>query len=221
MQASRASACTNCAGGKFSNVIGASSCSECAAGYYQPLEAQTSCMRCPVGKYRAGTGQKSCLNCAKGKYTGATGSYGCETCAGGLTSVEGARSCLRAAKLYYLPNNVVALQQAGEKTLRNGTVSEACPDNAVCLGGLDAPRPSAGFWSDRREYSDTFTIYQCSRETCKGALVTNSSGNQSCWHQAAFVKGSLSGEDDDSGCNDQGHLLCTTGANGYLCGTCE
>lgn len=135
--------------------------------------------------------------------------------------MEGSRACLRAAKLYYLPASVVARQQAGDKTLRNGTRPAACPPNAVCLGGLEAPMPAAGYWSDRKEYAYTATVYKCSRQTCKGAAVTNSSGNSSCWHQAAFVGGVLSGADDDKGCNDQGQLLCTKGSNGYLCGTCE
>jgi hypothetical protein len=173
-----------------------------------------------VGKYRAGTGQKSCLDCAKGKFTAATGSYGCETCEGGLTSEEGSRACLRASNLYYLPSNIVALSKAGNKLLRNGTRTTACPDNAICQGGLEAPMPVPGYWSDRRKYEYTAIIYKCSRETCKGAVVANSSGNNSCWHQAAFLTEN-SGTDDDSGCNDQGQILCSKGANGYLCGTCE
>ena len=76
--------------------------------------------------------------------------------------------------------------------------------------------------SDRSNHKYSATIYECSRSTCKGPSSTNSSGNSSCWHQEEFKRTADQDEyDDDLGCNDPGRVMCTEGASGPLCGTCE
>jgi hypothetical protein len=69
-------------------------------------------------------------------------------------------------------------------------------------------------------------MYPCPRETCKGFHpLGNVTGNASCWHQSWFPDGIHDSADyqfdDEGGCFDQGKVLCTQGANGPLCGTCE
>ena len=105
-----------------------------------------------------------------------------------------------------------------------------CPEEASCLGGSMAPIPKSGYWVDRSSYALLPVIYECYRGACKGPSLSNTTGNQSCWHQLTFAQaeglgggagGGLSGEDDDGGCHDQGKIMCTEGSNGPFCGTCE
>jgi hypothetical protein len=35
---------------------------------------------------------------------------------------------------------------------------------------------------DRSNYEFVADIYECSRATCTGGYLTNSSGTESCWH---------------------------------------
>jgi hypothetical protein len=140
---SRSGSCDACDGGKYQDEPEKEACVECAAGTYQPLTGQDSCKECPLGKYRAGTGYRSCTDCQRGKYANWPKSYGCQYCETGTTSEEGASACLRASKLFYLPDMIVGLSAKG---LRNSTYALACPKNAVCSGGLIAPVPKKGFW---------------------------------------------------------------------------
>ena len=214
---SRAGSCLLCDPGKFNAESMQAACTECDAGRHQPDVGETDCIDCPKGTYRAGTGFKNCLECSRGKYANAIKSFGCKYCETGSTSEVGAEACLRASRLYYLPENILALS---EKDRRNSTTTAKCPDNAVCNGGLYAPVPKRGYWVDRRGgYEFAGAIYECARNTCRGGKFKNATGNASCWHQAAYGD-SLDNPDDDGGCRDAG-LLCTEGANGPLCGTCE
>jgi hypothetical protein len=80
----------------------------------------------------------------------------------------------------------------------------SCPSHAECLGGVKAPLPDNGFWSDHSDYKYADDMYRCARSTCNGG--TNHS---SCWTLNGFK---------ESGCNQE---QCIKGAKGPLCGSCS
>ena len=88
----------------------------------------------------------------------------------------------------------------------------------VCFGGAT---PRCVSYCCRYEYADD--LYKCSRDTCKGSDPSNFTGNASCWHEARFPEedDATFVTDDANGCNDESRLLCSNGASGPLCGTCD
>ena len=78
---------------------------------------------------------------------------------------------------------------------------------------------------DRSKYEYAGDIYECSRDTCKGGRGDENGtlSNSSCWHVLNYAEEDDKSyeQDDIMGCNDQRKTLCTPGANGPLCGTCE
>ena len=159
------------------------------------------------------------LGVPSGKYGNAEALAGCVECEEGLDSLEGSTVCDLADTHYYLSDPTLAKYAADP-------VPNECPENANCFGGLLAAAPKAGYWSDRAAWGYTSEVYECVRSTCKGTEINNATGNQSCWHLMWFPDTDDFDDasftfDDDDGCNDQGKLMCTKGASGPLCGTCE
>jgi hypothetical protein len=75
-----------------------------------------------------------------GKYTDAKGSIGCTPCATGFASPEGQAACRLADVSYY---RLAAYADADAVRVAE------CPAAATCAGGLTAPAPKRGYWSDR------------------------------------------------------------------------
>ena len=124
----------------------------------------------------------------------------CDNCDVEYSSSIGASACSLAAHSYYL-------------TYGNDDdiISHDCPKNTKCEGSDYAPVPNSGYWVDRSSYAHVSDIYECPRETCKGAK-----SNSSCWKYAAYNQSNPI----HTSCN-AAKLLCTEGAYGPLCGSCE
>jgi uncharacterized protein (DUF983 family) len=84
----------------------------------------------------------------------------------------------------------------------------ACPAHSDCNGGDYAPAPNKGYWVDRTSYKYVTHIYRCPRSTCGG-----SDSSDACWKFENFTSSSLK-------C-DANTLICTEGAIGPLCGSCD
>ena len=84
----------------------------------------------------------SCCGAAStlGKYTGDVGSIGCIPCPTGFTSPEGQAECRLADESYY---RLMAYAAS------DPVFVDECPITATCAGGLTAPAPKKGYWSDR------------------------------------------------------------------------
>ena len=122
-----------------------------------------------------------------------------------------------------------------------------CPDNAVCLGGLDMPRPQESFWVDRSKAIFASSIYRCFRSSCTGVTPTTTiyddddnidSNDESgsgvrrliaasevinCWTLDAYNASSRSAVQarmHGGSCNEDA-LQCAEGSTGPLCGSCK
>jgi hypothetical protein len=124
----------------------------------------------------------------------------CSNCPLKYDSEEGSSTCSLAYVGYYLT------YEKGDK------ISEACPTNGNCAGGLQGVAPNKGYWVDRSSYDYVDRLYSCPRLTCKGG---NSNG--SCWGYAAYN----TSQSSDADVCDADALLCTEGAIGPLCGSCD
>ena len=132
--------------------------------------------------------------CTANWFAASNGSTVCQECPDErLTSIPGSAQCDRAVEGYFVDPAAATL-----------TVKK-CPSHATCPGDLVLPIPDKGFWSDPK--SSVAKVYECSRETCKGAAKVNNS----CW-----IAGELEKED----CNID-KLLCEKGSEGPLCGSCS
>jgi hypothetical protein len=97
-----ASACTQCAAGKYyateGTQVASTPCQDCPAGKYEALTGKSVCTDCPAGKFRistAGTSLTSCTDCSVGKYSTSTGLIAdcSNTCAAGKYAAAGATVC--------------------------------------------------------------------------------------------------------------------------------
>jgi hypothetical protein len=200
-----ASDCIDCEAGRFQSDPGKSSCDACSVGTFSAELGSTACDDCAPGTAQRASGQASCEPCAKGTFAASSGSSSCLSCDGNRDSVKGARKCDRCQPKYFLES----------PSPRNVTCA-ACPDNAVCQGGLTMPIPTEGFWVDYREARFATAVHQCTRNTCKGAAKENSNSRttaQKCWNLVNFTKSSGDCRYDD--------LLCTKGSRDVLCGSCD
>jgi len=96
--ANAAGACTKCAVGTYSDVLGATACKgiACVAGKYGAAAGQTAavtCVNCQDGKYMdLTTGFAACKTCAAGKYVDKSTRIACADCSAGRSSTEGKAS---------------------------------------------------------------------------------------------------------------------------------
>jgi hypothetical protein len=114
-----------------------------------------------------------------------------------------------AATNYYISNEVID----GDVN----AIQVACPKNAACRGGFRAPVPDKGYWVHRASWKYVANIYKCPRATCD---LSKDKQNQTCfdqWHY--FIDDD--NDDDLHGRCASADVLCTAGAHGPLCGTCE
>jgi Ca2+-binding EF-hand superfamily protein len=86
-------ACSACAMGRYSDIIGSAKCTVCPAGTFAPAR-QTGCVACAPGKY-GGTGvvPTPCKSCAAGFYSSSSGSSSCTACQPGYDSIGGSSKC--------------------------------------------------------------------------------------------------------------------------------
>ena len=134
---------------------------------------------------------------------------GCTACGVEYDSGAGASSCDLAAEGYYLPSDDLA--------------ATACPKNANCAGGRQAPAPEKGFWQPLSTYAEARFIYRCPRKTCIGATSSDP-----CWAMDSFRTdddgggggGGGGGSNASAGCSAERRNLCTEGAWAALCGSC-
>lgn len=199
--ASGQSGCTTCTAGSFAADEGEDSCQACAAGRVTLLDGASDCEDCDPGSHQPSTGQTVCVLCSTGKFSSKAGALSCSSCTAAYSSRPGSTRCDIANVNYFLSPS--KLNDAGF------TESVACPKEATCAGALRAPVPRKGHWADRGSYKFVDDIYECPRNTCKGANSTV------CWDREAYA----SGEDIGGRC-DVDQLQCEVGALGPLCGSC-
>jgi len=208
--ASRASVCIDCERGKYAPIRASSSCTACGSGQYQPHTNATACLNCPKGKFQASSGIYYCDDCAAGKYASQVESQGCTACETGLDSSEGSKACVIADTNYYVSHFV-------DVSNDNNATQVACPKNAYCDGGLRAPVPNRGYWVPRSSWDYVGNIYKCPRATCD---LSKDKQNASCFDQPHYFTDD-DADDDLVGRCASADVLCTEGAQGPLCGTCE
>jgi hypothetical protein len=88
------------------------------------------------------------------------------------------------------------------------------------------PIPFHGFWCDRRSLKFAGEIYKCPRSTCSPTPAANKKRSQrrqlgssgggavtGCWNAAEYTS-------HEGACNSDS-LLCSHGARGPLCGSCD
>ncbi|KAH8083955.1 hypothetical protein JL720_8199 [Aureococcus anophagefferens] len=73
---------------------------------------------------------------------------GCDPCEDARDSLAGSPVCDRCLPGFYL----------------RGSSCASCPDNGVCLGGLDAPYPREGYWGDA---ASPHEFYECEPGHCR------------------------------------------------------
>ena len=218
--------CVACPEGSFGDrTVPPWLCSPCAQGFFQPNTGKSSCLPCPVGSYSSDDGRfciscqpgefvtdlsrcascpaatyapvplnGACSECSNGFYTGAlNGATTCTKCDEGTGSSSSRLACDVAAPDYFIASS-------GEIT--------PCPAHAVCDGGTAMPRPEPGYWVDRRELENALFVYACPRETCTGGR----SRDESCWDARNY---------NSTACFAQEEILCSEGAHGILCMSCE
>ena len=193
--------CIICPPGSHTNMkSGATECVACDAGSFS-LFSGRNCSLCPPGTFSP-SGQTKCSECLPGYFAESAGTASCDPCPSlALNSRKGAALCDLASPGYYLdPTSEV-------------TKSRLCPDNAVCLGADELPRPRTGFWVDRTSFEASRKVFRCSRQTCVGSELN--SLNTSCWTKAAYIDGTGNGSECDSS-----SLQCLRGSRGPLCGSC-
>lgn len=97
INASRASACLQCAAGKTTSTTGSTYCDvDCTAGTYQN-GSMSSCANCPAGRINIVGNASSCTACPAG-YTSTAGTTICTSCAAGtFTAAAGTSSCSACA----------------------------------------------------------------------------------------------------------------------------
>ncbi|KAH8073422.1 hypothetical protein JL721_2714 [Aureococcus anophagefferens] len=97
---------------------------------------------------------------------------GCDPCEDARDSLAGSPVCDRCLPGFYL----------------RGSSCASCPDNGVCLGGLDAPYPREGYWGDA---ASPHEFYECEPGHCRkkfrcrpgytGALLALESTTRNRW----------------------------------------
>ena len=82
-------ACTMCAAGMFSDMVGAAACKTCPHGQALTAGGKTmaDCVKCAAGKF-ASPGMAACTDCAPGKFSDSVGGY-CVNCPQGKALPEG------------------------------------------------------------------------------------------------------------------------------------
>jgi hypothetical protein len=190
--------------------MGSSSCTSCQSGRYQPNATATQCVACPRGTYQSSSGNYYCIDCAAGKYAATKESQGCTSCSVGLHSYEASYACLIADVNYYIK---------GEVNMHKDTnaTAVACPKNCYCAGGLRAPVPNRGYWVPRKSWDYVADVYRCPRATCN---LAKGHQNESCFDQWHYFTDD-DADDDLTGRCASANVLCTAGAYGPLCGSCE
>jgi len=223
--ASKATTCTACDAGTYSNASsvdclscsrgkyspsGSSKCLDCEAGFISPEVGASTCTSCSAGKYTSIQGSYNCTVCAKGKYQGSTGQSECIDCdAGKYIDTSKASTCTSCPIGYDSESGASEcdLAQEGYFLSYPDSNSEICPNHAICYGINQVPVPVKGYWIDHSSHKYSSEIYKCSRETCR-----SNSHNSSCWDLNEFV--------NDSATCDFDELQCTEGAGGPFCGSC-
>ncbi len=192
-----------CGPGTSTNTTGSSSCDECDAGMFSN-STSVVCSLCPPGK-SSGARASECYDCEAGRSQDAFGSSSCIPCKDNKDSTPGATECDRCQSRYFHD-----LQDGSE-------TCTACPDNAVCDGGLQMPVPRKGFWVDRRKREYAGATHQCTRSSCKGAVKETKNESwlsvtaSSCWNFENY-------NSSDCAANE---LLCEKGSRAVLCGSCD
>jgi hypothetical protein len=187
------------------------------------VDTAKACKLCIPGRATIAENLESeCPLCEAGKFINETGSSACIPCEDNKDSTEGAIECDRCLSRYFKD------AQAGDFTCT------ACPDNAVCEGGLAMPVPTEGYWIDRSktEYADA--THRCIRNSCKGGVKEENSDDRpasaavnrrlqsaqatsitalECWSFENYTAKSSNCAADE--------LLCKKGAGAVLCGSCD
>lgn len=228
------SSCSNCSTGTFAATSGSASCTNCPAGSIAGETGAVGCTECSPGQYQGRPGASVCERCDAGKLATEPGQLGCKDCATGYDSDEGSRICDLAAAGYYF-------------RFGNMSTSIICPSDAKCLGRFDMPRPREGYWVERRNIKYADDVYSCFRGTCIGGAVPKQEDHQNAANNATSGNSPrrvLSGEEAGGGPDpaaacwqrtaykgeeelllkqvcDPDQLLCLTGSDGPLCGSCQ
>jgi hypothetical protein len=185
-------------------------CTVCSAGYATAESGAANCTGCAVGRFQSSAGMAACELCDAGKYSDEKSSTACKECDRGYTSIQGSSTCAGLAVVNYF--------------LFGGVATE-CPGNSVCAGNTFMPKPSSGYWVDRRSVKFAGDIYKCPRETCVpseqqlGRVLKETAPQDvsPCWDMAAYTDASSS----EHGPCDPNTLMCFPGSNSPLCGSCD
>jgi hypothetical protein len=196
-----ADSCLTCDPGLHTNnATKATTCTSCDAGKYSEVSS-TECLECASGSYSL-SGQKECIECETGKYSSISGSSSCTSCTASRTSWLGSTSCLWAADGYYLSSTVLLTAS-----------SEACPSHATCFGADTSPIPHKGYWVDHSDYKYASTLYKCPRDTCDGANSSGIPTSSSCWNIYNYNKTECQDGEIQCSKGAEGHLCgaCSKG----------
>jgi hypothetical protein len=148
VNASRASACLQCAAGRATFSTGSTYCDvECTAGTYQNGLNMSSCANCPAGRfnivgnasacsacpagYTSTAGTTICTSCSAGSFSASAASAACTTCAiGTYAKFDNATVCEPCAAGFYASSTGTTLcsQCAAGKSTGGNTGSHACTD---------------------------------------------------------------------------------------------
>ena len=110
---------------------------------------------------------------------------------------------------YFVPRHRVYDHKLASFTA--GSECHACPEGAVCRGGVALPFPKPGFWVDRRSMTWSGHFYPCVWDTCTGFRVEKKPDALRCWEE----------NDYNSSLCIESELECTWGSEGPLCGHCS
>ena len=185
------------------------SCEMCAPGTF--AKERTSCAPCPVNYYTDQVGAMACDECPENTVTNTTGKASPRYC----LCVEGYYKS--AAAVATMASSPLAVSSAtsgsrgddddddgGAAAAGNGCV--ACPDHAVCLGGVAPPFPIHGFWTDGAAAVDE--VLACEPATaCLGGVESTCALGYAKARCAACARGydrlshycSVYADSDDSG----------------------
>ena len=148
-------ACVDCAVGKYQSTVGSSVCLDCPAGKARSAQGAidlTDCLDCSAGKYAADDGTKECHNCVAGSFAGATGATTCPKCAAGKWALDGSSECTPCQ-----PNS-----EGSSTTVEKGRGMSAASCYRAC---------------DRGKKSD-YNAFQCT--DCGAGTFNNQSGMPVC-----------------------------------------
>ena len=129
----------------------------CVAGQHRGARPFDPCEPCASGTFSDKANAKHCENCPIGYWLKTPGQSACDRCPLGTTT-----NFIGATRLTDCICRVGFFNRAG----LNGVECEPCPDGATCEGGIDAPIPKKGYWSNS---SDRREIYRCvPPSVCRG-----------------------------------------------------